>query len=255
MSDYRRRDSRDVRRESGHSKRSSGRGYRDADTFDTPDKVMPETLDYEGRGGHSNSRENGQRSSGRGHSKSRSRSRGRSNRQYRSRSRSPKDDHLALDRSERGYRDREEDYRRSRDRRRSLSRSTSPRHHRRRYSVSRSPSVERGRNRRSRNEIDDREQPNQAPIKKASSSRAYSNDNLSGKHSDLQDCTSENGNNIEELDEEAKMRLLMGIDGFDSTKGKKVPGTDISNAKINKKRQYRQYMNRSKGFNRALSPG
>ncbi|KAF9965682.1 hypothetical protein BGZ70_004316 [Mortierella alpina] len=60
---------------------------------------------------------------------------------------------------------------------------------------------------------------------------------------------------LEELspeDEEARMMALMGFGGFDSTKGKKVAGADVSGADIKKQRQYRQYMNRRGGFNRPL---
>ncbi|KAJ3053832.1 hypothetical protein HK097_003298 [Rhizophlyctis rosea] len=58
----------------------------------------------------------------------------------------------------------------------------------------------------------------------------------------------------DEMDEEAKMQALMGFGGFDSTKGKKVAGTDVSAVAVNKQRTYRQYMNRRRGFNRNLSP-
>ena len=54
----------------------------------------------------------------------------------------------------------------------------------------------------------------------------------------------------EEDDEETKMMKLMGFGGFDTTKGKKVAGTDVSGAKIRKPIKYRQYMNRRGGFNR-----
>ncbi|KAI8985825.1 hypothetical protein BDB01DRAFT_721084, partial [Pilobolus umbonatus] len=53
-----------------------------------------------------------------------------------------------------------------------------------------------------------------------------------------------------EEDEETKMRKLMGFAGFDTTKGKKVAGADVSGAKIRKPIKYRQYMNRRGGFNR-----
>lgn len=39
---------------------------------------------------------------------------------------------------------------------------------------------------------------------------------------------------------------------FDSTKGKQVAGADVSAARINKRRKFRQYMNRRGGFNRPL---
>lgn len=58
---------------------------------------------------------------------------------------------------------------------------------------------------------------------------------------------------LEEMDDEAMM-ALMGIQGFDSTKGKHVE-TNLEAgavAKSRKKRKYRQYMNRQGGFNRSL---
>ncbi|KAG1138037.1 hypothetical protein G6F38_010856 [Rhizopus arrhizus] len=55
-----------------------------------------------------------------------------------------------------------------------------------------------------------------------------------------------------EEDEETKMMKLMGFGGFDTTKNKKVPGADVSGAKIRKAIKYRQYMNRRGGFNRPL---
>ncbi|KAI7897037.1 putative U4/U6.U5 tri-snRNP-associated protein 3 [Mucor mucedo] len=60
------------------------------------------------------------------------------------------------------------------------------------------------------------------------------------------------GEDGEEDDEETKMMKLMGFGGFDTTKNKKVPGTDVSGAKIRKPIKYRQYMNRRGGFNRPL---
>lgn len=42
--------------------------------------------------------------------------------------------------------------------------------------------------------------------------------------------------------------------GFDSTKGKPVPGADVSGVRVVTKRQPRQYMNRRGGFNRPLPP-
>ena len=53
--------------------------------------------------------------------------------------------------------------------------------------------------------------------------------------------------------EEIEMMKLMGFGGFDSTKGKKVPGNDHNHgSNIQNKRKYRQYMNRRGGFNRPL---
>ncbi|KAF9932892.1 hypothetical protein FBU30_007051 [Linnemannia zychae] len=53
-------------------------------------------------------------------------------------------------------------------------------------------------------------------------------------------------------EQEARMMAMMGFGGFDSTKGKKVAGADVSGVDIKKQRQYRQYMNRRGGFNRPL---
>lgn len=51
------------------------------------------------------------------------------------------------------------------------------------------------------------------------------------------------------------MVSLMGFDGFSTTKGKQVKGAKGGGVKKEKKSEYRQYMNRKKGFNRPLSPG
>lgn len=68
------------------------------------------------------------------------------------------------------------------------------------------------------------------------------------------------------------MQALMGFGGFGTTKvsrsargglleacvldadrqGAEVEGNDVGTVKVNKKRQWRQYMNRRGGFNRAL---
>ncbi|KAF2717950.1 hypothetical protein K431DRAFT_275808 [Polychaeton citri CBS 116435] len=58
-----------------------------------------------------------------------------------------------------------------------------------------------------------------------------------------------------EEDEEAVMRRIMGFSNFKTTKNTKVPGNDKNYAvrKV-KKTEYRQYMNRTGGFNRPLSP-
>lgn len=52
--------------------------------------------------------------------------------------------------------------------------------------------------------------------------------------------------------EEQEMLKLMGFGNFDSTKGKKVPGNNVSAVHVIHKRKYRQYMNRKGGFNRPL---
>lgn len=66
-----------------------------------------------------------------------------------------------------------------------------------------------------------------------------------------QEAQSEEGGNNEENDE---MMKLMGFGSFGTTNNKKVQGQVTGAVKKNKKTQFRQYMNREKGFNRALSP-
>ncbi|RUS89070.1 hypothetical protein EGW08_003181 [Elysia chlorotica] len=53
-------------------------------------------------------------------------------------------------------------------------------------------------------------------------------------------------------DEQVDMMKLMGFANFDTTKGKKVSGNDVSAVNLQRKRRYRQYMNRRGGFNRPL---
>ncbi|TDH68000.1 hypothetical protein CCR75_007579 [Bremia lactucae] len=63
-------------------------------------------------------------------------------------------------------------------------------------------------------------------------------------------------NAISQLSEEEQMKLLLGINGFDSTKGKEVDentkSAAVGTARRESKREYRQYMNRRGGFNRLL---
>eukprot|EP00108_Taenia_solium_P010741 TsM_000418400 transcript=TsM_000418400 gene=TsM_000418400 len=53
---------------------------------------------------------------------------------------------------------------------------------------------------------------------------------------------------------ELEMMKTLGFFSFDSTKGKHVRGNNVYVANIQKKRKYRQYMNRRGGFNRKLDP-
>lgn len=52
----------------------------------------------------------------------------------------------------------------------------------------------------------------------------------------------------------ADMQAMMGFGGFGTTKGQKVSGNNAYAVHKEKKTVYRQYMNRTKGFNRPLSP-
>merc|ERR1712048_198279 len=57
----------------------------------------------------------------------------------------------------------------------------------------------------------------------------------------------------EQDDEETrKMKMMMGIEGFDTSKDKKHAGPKGYVAKVQKPARYRQYMNRRGGFNRPL---
>ena len=60
---------------------------------------------------------------------------------------------------------------------------------------------------------------------------------------------------IDEDDEDAKLRRIMGFVAFATTQNTKVPGNQIYGVRKEKKTVYRQYMNRTGGFNRPLSPG
>lgn len=60
--------------------------------------------------------------------------------------------------------------------------------------------------------------------------------------------------NADEDEMEEMMRRSMGFTRFRTTKNTKVPGNDIYGVRKEKKTRYRQYMNRTGGFNRPLSP-
>ncbi|KAL1863728.1 Processing alpha glucosidase I [Paecilomyces lecythidis] len=55
-------------------------------------------------------------------------------------------------------------------------------------------------------------------------------------------------------DIESLMRKTMGFTRFRTTQNTKVPGNNVYGVRKEKKTEYRQYMNRSGGFNRPLSP-
>jgi U4/U6.U5 tri-snRNP-associated protein 3 len=59
---------------------------------------------------------------------------------------------------------------------------------------------------------------------------------------------------IDESNEDAYLRKMMGFVTFKSTQNTKVPGNQIYGVRKEKKTEYRQYMNRVGGFNRPLSP-
>jgi U4/U6.U5 tri-snRNP-associated protein 3 len=59
---------------------------------------------------------------------------------------------------------------------------------------------------------------------------------------------------VDEDEEDAMLRRMMGFVAFNTTHNKKVPGNQIYGVRKEKKTEYRQYMNRVGGFNRPLSP-
>jgi U4/U6.U5 tri-snRNP-associated protein 3 len=78
-------------------------------------------------------------------------------------------------------------------------------------------------------------------------------DFVDGIAKEQQEKQKENGEEVEMNEDEMEMMKMMGIPtGFDSTKGKPVPGADVSGVRAVTKRQPRQYMNRRGGFNRPL---
>ncbi|XP_044950879.1 U4/U6.U5 small nuclear ribonucleoprotein 27 kDa protein [Hordeum vulgare subsp. vulgare] len=156
------------------------------------------------------------------------------------------DRHRDRDRGQDKERDRDRDYRRAR--KRSRSRSPSPsadrdRSRRRRSHShshrSRSPDAGRHKRRREGSPVADPKEdrkPDLPSAPKAAEEAAPVGDG--------------------DVDaEEMEMMKMMGIPvGFDSTKGKYVPGADVSGVRAVTKRQPRQYMNRRGGFNRPLPP-
>ena len=57
---------------------------------------------------------------------------------------------------------------------------------------------------------------------------------------------------VGKTEEEIDMMKMMGFNGFNTSKGKKVKGNDVGDVHVAVKRKYRQYMNRKGGFNRPL---
>lgn len=60
--------------------------------------------------------------------------------------------------------------------------------------------------------------------------------------------------NLDSQDIDQAIMKTMGFSSFKTTQNTKVPGNNVSGVRKEKKTQYRQYMNRTGGFNRPLSP-
>ncbi|KAL2871348.1 FAD dependent oxidoreductase-domain-containing protein [Aspergillus lucknowensis] len=190
----------------------------------------------------------------------------RDDRRYRSRSRDRREkrrersrsrDHRDRDR-DRDRRDRDRDGRDTRKRDRSDSReryadrrgypSKSDRYRDRSRSPLRNGTRERtpplgSRGDRRNDRRDYRDRPNGLPESKSRVDRGRRDMEM-----DIDDADGED--DIEEL-----MRRSMGFSKFRSTKNTKVPGNNIYGVRKEKKTEYRQYMNRTGGFNRPLSGG
>lgn len=119
-----------------------------------------------------------------------------------------------------------------------------------------------------------RERSTERAVDKAQKSDIYKKDNLSVQDISLLNTSFNNkirnpehrqeqdsrGRSRERDEDEASVDpdndliSLMGFQGFGTTKGKHVKGAKGGKVKVDKKSEYRQYMNRDKGFNRPLSP-
>ncbi|KAJ5263467.1 hypothetical protein N7478_011072 [Penicillium angulare] len=185
----------------------------------------------------------------------------REDRRYRSRSRDRKNTRRerswSRDRRDRDRRDRDRDVRPPQGRKRSTSRDRG--FERRGYKANRD---------RSRSRSPARNGANARPGSR-SPPRGYKDDRRPGRRDprDRDDGRQANGSHTkdemdidfkEDADEdemETMMRKAMGFTRFRTTKNTKVPGNDIYGVRKEKQIEYRQYMNRSGGFNRPLSPG
>ncbi|KAK9353659.1 hypothetical protein V1523DRAFT_410493 [Lipomyces doorenjongii] len=201
----------------------------------------------------------------------RDRDRGRSYRSGR-RSRSPRGDRGDRERVKDSvrYREKEESHRRmvryddiddgySRDSRLGRDRSRSPDSRKRGGTQSRTPSRERDYD---RDDVDRRRRTRRR--KSPSEDRIQSAENRGRRRTRtpsaspvrrLRSPDAMDTANDSDEDETVRMAKLMGFAGFGTTKQKRVVGNNVGAVAKEKVPQYRQYMNREGGFNRALSPG
>lgn len=68
------------------------------------------------------------------------------------------------------------------------------------------------------------------------------------------DLERHNSNNTSSVSESELIKEIFGIDKFETSKYKSHSTSSLSGFNAKSKRKYRQYMNRSGGFNRPLSP-
>ncbi|KAJ5896012.1 uncharacterized protein N7473_005411 [Penicillium subrubescens] len=190
----------------------------------------------------------------------------REDRRYRSRSRDRNDRRRerswSRDRRDRDRRDRDRDGRGARDRMRSASRERG--HDRRGYAGkgdkfrdrSRSPGRNGTKPRSSRSPPPRGPKGDRRPDRKDPRSRddGRTANGLASASRHAEEMDVDFKEDADEDEMEAMMRKSMGFTKFRTTKNTKVPGNDIYGVRKEKKSEYRQYMNRTGGFNRPLSP-
>eukprot|EP00941_MAST-03F_sp_MAST-3F-sp1_P000273 g273.t1 len=145
----------------------------------------------------------------------------------------------------------------SRRRRRSRSRSRSRSRERRKSKASSERRTRRSNASRKRSRSRSRDRRNiKALEEEAYKTRAAAVRRMDDKAVALGEKSGIDRRSLDELTEEEKMMRLMGFSSLSSTKGKKVSSNHTTDAKgavaVSQKRKYRQYMNRSGGFNRSL---
>jgi len=145
-----------------------------------------------------------------------------------------------------------DDFGREIKRKRSVSRERSPRSHSEK-DRDRRRNRDRDRERKKEKEKDRSRHPEENKNKIQSSNG--SSDSSGKKGADGKGKSVQEKAIISELDEDGQTMLEMGFPlSFNSSKGKKVEGGDVSAARVKPQRIYRQYMNRRGGFNRLLDP-
>ncbi|OOQ90260.1 hypothetical protein PEBR_06081 [Penicillium brasilianum] len=193
----------------------------------------------------------------------------REDRRYRSRSRDRNDRRQersrSRDRRDRDRRDRDRDGRGARDRMRSGSRergsdrrdaqtgypSKGGKFRERSRSPGRNGTKTRSRSPPPRGPKGDR-RPDRKDPRPRDDGRTANGSAVTGHHAEEMEVDFKEDADEDEM--EAMMRKSMGFTRFRTTKNTKVPGNDIYGVRKEKKSEYRQYMNRTGGFNRPLSP-
>ncbi|CEJ59520.1 Putative Podospora anserina S mat genomic DNA chromosome 2, supercontig 2 (Fragment) [Penicillium brasilianum] len=189
----------------------------------------------------------------------------REDRRYRSRSRDRNDRRQersrSRDRRDRDRRDRDRDGRGARDRMRSGSRERGSdrrgypgkggKFRERSRSPGRNGTKTRSRSPPPRGPKGDR-RPDRKDPRPRDDGRTANGSAVTGRHAEEMEVDFKEDADEDEM--EAMMRKSMGFTRFRTTKNTKVPGNDIYGVRKEKKSEYRQYMNRTGGFNRPLSP-